>query len=47
MLPLCKPAGAAILAEEKDHPVCTDPAGADRAAIHRQVLADASAFFGL
>ena len=47
MLPLCKPAGAAILAEEKDDPVCTDPAGADRAAIHAQVLTAASAFFGL
>jgi predicted dienelactone hydrolase len=47
MLPLCKPAGAAILAEERDDPVCTDPAGADRAAVHAQVLAAASRFFGL
>lgn len=47
MLPLCKPAGAAILAEEQDDPVCTDPEGANRAAIHAQVLAAASAFFGL
>ena len=47
MLPLCKPAGAAILAEEKDDPVCTDPEGADRAAIHAQVLAAAVRFFGL
>ena len=47
MLPLCKPAGAAILAEEQDDPVCTDPEGADRAAIHAQVLAATSDFFGL
>jgi predicted dienelactone hydrolase len=47
MLPVCKPQGAAILAEEQDDPVCTDPAGADRAAIHAQVLQAASAFFGL
>jgi predicted dienelactone hydrolase len=47
MLPLCKPAGAAILAEEKDDPVCTDPAGADRARIHAQVLDAALRFFGL
>ena len=47
MLPLCKPAGAAILAEEKDDPVCTDPEGADRAAIHAQVLAATIGFFGL
>ena len=31
-MPLCKPAGAAILREENDDPVCTDPAGTDRAA---------------
>lgn len=47
MLPVCKPAGAEILAEEQDDPVCTDPAGADRAAIHAQMLQAASAFFGL
>jgi predicted dienelactone hydrolase len=47
MLPLCKPEGAAILEEEKDDPVCTDPAGADRAAIHAQVLGEALQFFGL
>jgi predicted dienelactone hydrolase len=47
MLPLCKPAGPAILAEEKDDPVCTDPKGADRAAIHARVLVEAVAHFGL
>ena len=39
LLPLCKPAGAAILKEEGDDPVCTDPGGADRAQIHAQVSA--------
>ena len=38
MLPLCKPAGAAILEEENDDPVCTDPEGADRAALHQSVI---------
>lgn len=38
LLPLCKPAGAQILKEENDDPVCTDPDGADRAAIHAQVV---------
>ncbi|MXY33892.1 MAG: hypothetical protein F4Y60_07345 [Boseongicola sp. SB0664_bin_43] len=38
MLPLCKPAGAAILEEENDDPVCSDPDGADRAALHQSVI---------
>lgn len=38
MLPLCKPAGAAILKEENDDPVCTDPDGADRAVLHQSVI---------
>ncbi|MEL6957938.1 MAG: hypothetical protein AAGL89_03170 [Pseudomonadota bacterium] len=37
-LPLCKPEGAAILEYENDDPVCTDPAGADRAALHGAVI---------
>ncbi len=37
-LPLCKPAGEAILAEENDDPVCTDPAGANRAELHDAVI---------
>lgn len=37
-LPLCKPMGAAILVEENDDPVCTDPVGADRAAIHSLII---------
>lgn len=38
-MPLCKLAGEAILAEEGDDPVCTDPAGSDRAAIHARIVA--------
>ena len=38
MLPLCKPAGAAILKEENDDPVCTDPDGADRLVLHQSVI---------
>ena len=38
VLPQCTDMGAAILEEENDDPVCTDPEGADRAAIHAQVL---------
>ena len=47
MLPVCKPEGAAILAEEKDDPVCSDPVGADRVALHAHVLAAAVSFFAL
>ncbi|WGW04890.1 alpha/beta hydrolase family protein [Tropicibacter oceani] len=38
ILPECKPAGEDILKEEKDDPVCTDPEGSDRAAIHAQII---------
>ncbi|WP_180898083.1 alpha/beta hydrolase family protein [Martelella soudanensis] len=37
-LALCKPEGAALLAEERDDPVCTDPAGADRALVHERII---------
>lgn len=37
-MPLCKPQGAAILAAEKDDPVCTDPVGADRSKIHQTII---------
>lgn len=37
-MPLCKPAGAALLAAENDDPVCTDPAGSDRAALHAEIV---------
>ncbi|WP_298259232.1 hypothetical protein [uncultured Litoreibacter sp.] len=47
LLPLCKPAGPAILKEEGDDPVCTDPQGANRAAIHAQVIDLISTQLGL
>lgn len=46
-MPICKPAGEAILAEEKDDPVCTDPAGGNRQAVHDQIISLISKHFGL
>lgn len=46
-LPVCTPAGAAILAEEGDDPVCTDPPGTDRAAVHGRIIEAMSEIFGL
>ncbi|MEL6641496.1 MAG: hypothetical protein AAFP98_09325 [Pseudomonadota bacterium] len=46
-LPLCKPMGAAILAEEGDDPVCTDPAGTDRAKVHQAIVRTIAAELGL
>ncbi|MEM1429757.1 MAG: hypothetical protein AAGG09_09890 [Pseudomonadota bacterium] len=46
-LPLCTPAGAAILEAEGEDPVCTDPPDADRAAIHARVIAEIAADLGL
>lgn len=37
-MPLCTPAGADILAAEKDDPVCTDPQGTDRKAAHDRII---------
>lgn len=37
-LPLCTQQGATPLEAENDDPVCTDPAGSDRAALHDQVI---------
>ena len=47
MLPLCTEQGAEILKSENDDPVCTDPIGADRAAIHAKVIAATKAHLGL
>ncbi len=47
MLPICTPHGAAILAKENDDPVCTDPEGVDREAIHTTVLSVITAKLGL
>lgn len=38
-LPLCKPMAEAILLEEQDDPVCTDPVGTDRQAVHATIVA--------
>lgn len=37
-MPICKPEGAALLAEEKDDPVCTDPAGGNRQSVHDAII---------
>ena len=37
-LGICKPAGEAILIEEKDDPVCTDPPGTDRKAVQDRII---------
>ena len=37
-MPICKPRGAAILAAEGDDPICDDPVGADRSAIHQRLI---------
>lgn len=46
-MPLCKPAGAAILEAEKDDPVCTDPEGTDRAAVHQAIVSTIATQLGL
>lgn len=46
-MPLCKPAAEAILAEENDDPVCTEPDGSDRASIHARIIALISEELGL
>ncbi|GIT89749.1 dienelactone hydrolase [Jannaschia pagri] len=43
----CKPVGVALLAEEGEDPVCTDPPGADRAAVHRSIIASVVQALGL
>lgn len=46
-LPVCKPAGAEILAADDDDPVCTDPDGTDRAAVHAAIIDRAASDLGL
>lgn len=43
----CTEKGAAILLDEGDDPVCTDPAGVDRRAVHARVVVEIADFFGL
>ncbi len=46
-LAICKPAGAAILRDEEDDPVCDDPQDADREAVHDQIIASMAEFLDL
>lgn len=46
-MPLCTPEGPQILAEDKDDPVCTDPPGTDRAAVHAAIIGTISGALGL
>lgn len=46
-MPLCKPEGPALLAADKDEPVCDDPAGADRKRVHDRIVALVARHFGL
>ena len=46
-MPVCKPEGEALLASEKDDPVCTDPAGTDRKAAHDKIIDAMAAHFEL
>jgi predicted dienelactone hydrolase len=46
-MPVCKAAGSSILAEEKDDPVCTDPAGTNREAAHNRIILLMSEHFKL
>ncbi len=44
---VCKPAGEAILAIEKDDPVCTDPKGTDRKSVHDKIISEVAKYFSL
>ena len=46
-LALCKPGAEEMLAEEDDDPICTDPAGSDRADIHARIIAELRDFLDL
>lgn len=46
-LGLCKPEGEAILADEKDDPVCTDPPGTDRRAVMARIIELSAHHLGL
>jgi hypothetical protein len=46
-MPLCQPAGAAILEADQDDPVCTDPAGTDRAAVRATIITAIANALGL
>jgi predicted dienelactone hydrolase len=44
---LCKLAGSKLLAEDNDDPVCTDPPGTDRRALHERIVRLIGSHFGL
>lgn len=46
-MPLCKPGAPAILEADEDDPVCTDPPGTDRAAVHAAIINAISETLGL
>lgn len=46
-LPVCKPEGTKHLAEENDDPVCSDPPGTDRHALHERITCLIGRHFGL
>ncbi len=46
-LGLCKPAGASMLEDEKDDPVCTDPIGTDRKVVMAKIIAMIAKHFKL
>ncbi len=46
-LGVCKPAGEAILIEENDDPVCTDPPGTNRQAVLDRIITLLARHFGL
>ncbi len=43
----CKPEGAMILESLGEEPICDDPPGTDRAAVHREIIESAADFLGL
>lgn len=46
-LPECKPKAAEMLEVEQDDPICTDPEGTDRKAVHLHMLDEIAGFMGL
>lgn len=46
-MPLCKPGAEEILRMENDDPVCTDPHGTDRAAVHAEIIDTLAVELGL
>lgn len=46
-LGLCNPGAEAMLEAEDEDPICSDPAGVDRAAFHAKAIADIAAALGL